>query len=909
MLKQTSKIPPGILLLLICLSLLVPRRGSGQQVSEVLLNESYSERPFTEFADTLRMKYGLQVFYRQEWIDTVRISREFRNTPLYQALHNIFLEKELSFDYLNDNGIIIFPALKGNHVRKFEDSQFLVIGNPVNSGRYKTATLRGKVVDGKSGEPLPGTVISVRQGQKGSSANRDGEFELTLPTGDHLVRFTFVGFEEAHWNIRLIEDGYEVFEMFTETHVINEVTVVGKEAGVARSQLGMVRMNAADIRNLPALMGEADVLKSVSRMPGVQVVGELSSGFNVRGGNTDQNLILVNGSPVFNTSHLFGFLSVLNPDVVQEVRLYKGGLPVRLGERVSSVMQVSLKDGNDEQLRYYGGIGLINSRLTVEGPLTKNRKLSVVAGGRSSYTNWILSRIPDLDLARSVTRFYDLSGKLSWKVNPHNRISLTGYVSDDEFSTSNQTVTRYGNALASLQVNNRLGENINGELEISHSEYAYRLTDYANRNPLNAYYLDNHMTYSSGGYSARWNFHHRHNLGAGVKAIRYAVNPGTVSPVGQESNIVYKRLRGEKALEWAAFIDDEINITENLTVSAGVRYSRFLNQGPALIFLYDEEKPAAPENVIDSIRFGKNDIVKSYGGPELRMAARYDITPATLLKLNYQRIHQYMFQLSNNAVVSPAETWTPAGYHLKPLISDQVAAGLENSTWLREFDLSAEVYFKNLQNLIEYRNGAQLIMNEHTETALIPSNGYSYGIELAVRKDKGRMTGFASYVFSRTMQKTNSVFEDHHFRSGSYYPSLYDKPHDLSFVGTYHISRRWRLTANFVYISGRPVTLPELKYEFDGETLIWYSDRNKYRMPPYHRMDVALTFDENLRIKRMWKGSWTLSVYNLYGRNNPYSIYYRKSQQGFESRGSRYSLYKLSVIGIPVPSLTYNFSF
>jgi hypothetical protein len=313
--------------------------------------------------------------------------------------------------------------------------------------------------------------------------------------------------------------------------------------------------------------------------------------------------------------------------------------------------------------------------------------------------------------------------------------------------------------------------------------------------------------------------------------------------------------------------------------------------------------------VIDSIRFGKNEVSKLYGGPELRIAARYDLTPSTLLKVNYQRVQQYMFQLSNNAVISPAETWKPAGYHLKPLISDQVAAGIENNSWLKDIELTAELYYKTLQNLIEYRNGAQLIMNEYIETALVPSDGHSYGIELGVRKETGRLTGYAGYVFSRTMQKTTSGYEDENFRSGNYYPSLYDKPHDLSFVGTYNISRRWRVTGNFVFISGRPVTLPELKYEFDDETLIWYSDRNKYRMPPYHRMDIAVTFDENLRVKRMWKGSWTLSVYNLYGRKNPYSIYYRKSEQGFRHSASRYSLYKLSVIGIPVPSLTYNFKF
>jgi hypothetical protein len=479
--------------------------------------------------DTLRLKYKLRVFYRQEWIDTITINREFSNTPLYQALHNIFQETGLTFEFFQTDGIMIIPAARANHIQKFEEAQYLVIGNPVNTGRYKSASLKGKVVDGKTGEPLPGAIVYQNQNQKGTSANSEGYFDINLPTGDHQIQLSFMGFQDAHWKIRLIEDGYEVFELFEESHVIGEVTIMGKDAGVARTQMGMVQMNPAEIKNLPALMGEVDVLKSMSRMPGVQVVGELSSGFNVRGGNTDQNLILVSGSPVFNTAHLFGFLSVINPDVVQDVRLYKGGLPARLGERVSSVMQVSMKDGNEEQLRYYGGIGLINSRLTVDGPLTGNRKLTVVAGGRTSYSNWILHQVPELDLARSVTTFYDVSGKLTWKFNSQNRVSLMGYLSEDEFSTSAQSVTRYGNILGSLLVNHQLVADMNGELELSYSEYAYRLTDYADRNPINSYNLDNHLAYNSAAYSLKWHFNPAHNLGAGIKAVRYAVSPGRVS--------------------------------------------------------------------------------------------------------------------------------------------------------------------------------------------------------------------------------------------------------------------------------------------------------------------------------------------------------------------------------------------
>ncbi len=885
------------------------KTASAQNQGEILLNAKLRDRSLKELFDTLEARYDLRIFYKEEWVKDYEVNRNFVNTPLVQALNNLFIDNELTFRFYQDNGVVIYPESTAGGNRMFETAQVLIIGNPLNLGRYKTARFRGKVLDGQTGEPLVGAVVYQVGQQKGASTDANGIFEMELPTGDHQIRFSFVGFEESVWNIRLIEDGYEEFDLFEESHAIGEVTVVGKEADLPRSQMSMVEMTSVEIKKLPALMGEVDIMKGLTMMAGVQSVGELSSGFNVRGGNTDQNMVLINGSPVFNSSHLFGFLSLINPDVVQDVRLFKGGLPARLGERVASVMEVDFKDGNDEQIGFYGGIGLINSRLTLEGPLSKNKKLTFIVGGRSSYANWILGKIPELDLSQSVTHFYDISGKLTYKFDQHNRISLMAYVSNDEFSTSAQSVNQYGNLLANLKVNTRLVEKLYGDLELSHSEYAYRLTDYANRNPLEAYYLNNNLAYSSAAYNLRWHPNSNHKTLAGVKAINYTVNPGEISPVEEVTRIENRAMNYEKAVEWAAYIEDEIELLPQLSVSAGLRYSSFLNLGPSKIYLYDYEKPKQPENVIDSLQFGTNEVTKTYGGLEPRFSARYDFNANTSLKLSYQRIRQYMFQLSNNAVISPAETWKPADYHLKPLVSDQMAAGLENNSWIKNIEFTAEVYYKYLQNLIEYKNGARLIMNEHVETALIPADGYSYGIELSARKNTGRLTGYASYVLSRTMRKTNTLFDEDTFWDGDFYPSVYDKPHDVSATLNYNISRRWRFSASFVYITGRPVTLPELKYQFAGETLIWYSERNKYRMPPYHRMDVSLTFDENLRRKRMWKGSWTLSVYNLYGRENPYSVYYRKSVPGAGNDYRSFSLYKLSVIGIPVPSLTYNFKF
>ena len=904
--KQTTCIA---VVLFLCLLVFTSKFATSQNINDVVVNENYNNQPLEDFLTDLKNKYGLKVFYKESWVKPYSITREFKSTPLSQALNNIFYDHELSYDIYQNNAIVVFRRIADTRAKYDEFAQILVIGNLMNQGRYKNATLTGRVLDGKTGEPLVGAVVYNNKLQKGASSNTNGEFEMELPTGDHQLDISFVGFEAGKMNIRLIENGTADFQIFEESHNIAEVTVIGKEADLPRAQMSMVQLSGKEIRELPALMGEVDVLKSLTILAGVQTVSELSSGFNVRGGNTDQNLILINGSPVFNSSHLFGFMSLINPDVVEDVRLFKGGMPARYGERVASVMEVEFKEGNEEHLKVYGGIGIINSRLTIDGPLTKNKKLSAIIGGRSSYTDWILQEIPNLELNQGVTHFYDASGKLTYRFNKHNKISVMGYNSFDEFSTSSQTVTEYGNLLGNVKLNNRLAEKLHSELDFSYSNYDYRLTDYANGKPLEAYHLDNALEYMSAGIGLKWHPDPRHNVELGGKFVYNKISPGEIIPIDNSSVIESQKLYDEKIRDWSVYISDEFQILPHFSVVAGLRFNHFSNIGTPLVYIYDPNQPKSPETVIDSLTFGPNEVSKSYYGLEPRLAMNYDLDMYTTLKLSYQRTRQNVFQLSNNAVVSPAETWKAADYHLAPLISDQVAFGVENSSWIENIDLTAEVYYKHLQNLIEYKNGAQLIMNQYVETALIPTQGYSYGIELSARKSVGRLTGYLSYVFSRTMRKNTSEFDEDNLWDGDFYPSIYDKPHDFSFTGTYNISRRWRLSGNYVFVSGRPTTLPELKYWFAGENLVYYSDRNKYRMPAYHRLDLAITFDQNLRKKRMWKGSWTLSVYNVYGRNNPYSVYYKKSVPNESNNFQSSSMYKLSVIGVPVPSLTYNFTF
>ena len=572
-------------------------------------------------------------------------------------------------------------------------------------------------------------------------------------------------------------------------------------------------------------------------------------------------------------------------------------------------MEVDLKEGNDKTIQAYGGLGLINSRLTIDGPLSKDKKLNLIAGGRTSYTNWILKKIPDENISRSVTNFYDVSGKITYNFDLYNKISLMAYASNDEFSTSAQSINEYGNQLFNLKLNNKFNDNLNGELNLSYSKYAFKLTDYADSNQVEAYYLKNQIQYNSFKYHFSWQPHVKHNIQFGISGIYYISDPGEILPYSENSVINYNKLNREKALESAIYLSDEFNILPNLILNVGLRYSRYSLLGPSTVFMYDSGKAKTPDTVIDSLQIAENKLVKTYGGVEPRLSLNYEMGNGYSLKMSYQRIQQYFSQVSNNAVISPAETWKAADYYLKPLINNQVALGISSNSLISDYNFSAEVYYKDLQNLIEYKNGAQLIMNTNLETDLIPADGYSYGLELSLNKSKGRLTGWLNYSYSRTMRQTTGEYKEEQINRGDYYPSVYDKPHDLSVVATYNISRRWRVSGNFVYMSGRPITLPEQTYTYGGQRLVYFSDRNKYRMPPYHRLDLSVTFDENLRRKRMWKGSWTFSVYNFYGRNNPYSVYYKKAYSLDGPSTSAYSLFKLYIIGIPVPSITYNFTF
>ena len=881
-----------------------------QNIQEKIINGKFQKVSLQDFFNTLEKEHNIHFFYKQEWIKSFVVNQEFKEMPLIQVLNKLFDRQPISFRFFQNNSVVIFP--KGSDGKNLTDShsvQILVIGDPLNEGRYSTAKIKGRVVDGKNLEPITGAIIFHAQTGTGTTTNKSGYYEMTLPTGSQTLQISFMGYEVLKQKIKLIESGTADFELFEESHSLEEVTILGDNNKASKAQMSMIKVNSRMMKELPVLMGEADVIKSIIMMPGVSSVGEMSSGFNVRGGNTDQNLVLMDGAPVFNTSHLFGFFSMINPDAVKDVTLFKGGIPASYGERISSILDVQMKEGNTETIRCYGGLGLINSRFTLEGPFAKKKKSTFLIGGRTTYSDWLMRQSRNAQFMNSVAHFYDINGTLNLALGTNNSLKLMGYLSKDVFNLNSNSLYTYGNILASANWKMNISKKLISNLNLAYSKYDFTLDQKDQYISVDDYTLKTGLEYGSMKYILSWLPNEKNRVNAGFQTIGYKILPGKIVPTSEPTNVVPEKIADEQAAELGAFIDEDVDLSATTALYVGLRYARFMSLGPATVLKYDPTQTINSGSVIDSTVYGAWKTTKMYDGIEPRLSLKFNLTSGGSFRLSYQRIHQFMNQISNTSVISPADFWKSADANIRPLISDQFSIGLFKNPQKGLFETSVEVYYKNLQNLMEYKNGAVLVMNKHIESDIINAKGYAYGLELYIRKSAGRLNGWVSYTYSRTMRKTDNNFPEEVINNRKYYPSVYDKPHDLSTVLNYQISRRWRFSSNFVLSSGRPITLPEQKYTFDDRQVVYYSDRNKYRMPTYHRMDVSITLDENLRRKRMWKGSWTFSIYNLYGRKNPYSVFYRKDASIQLLDKNQYAIYKLSVIGVPVPSITYNFKF
>ena len=888
----------------------------GQNTDTLRISVSAKNTPLITFFKDIESRYPVKFYYKQEWFAKDTVYNSFNDVPLTDVLHRIFRNKPYLYEVIQNNMIIFLPKEDVAFLTKqmvdmstggVKDLSTIVIGNPDEAGKYKKVNVHGIVEDGKNGEPLIGATIQIENTTQGVVSNTDGKYSLSLKPGIYTLKVSSIGFKPERYKVKVISNGNLDIELFEKSVKISEVSVYAQRAdrNVRNTQMSLIEMDAKSIKLLPSIIGEKDIIKSMTMLPGVKSIGEFGSGINVRGGGEDQNLYLVEGAPLFNTSHVFGLLSVINPDLVNNVTLYKGHIPAEYGERVSSVMDIQVRNNIDKKFEGKGGIGLYNSRFMVGGSLL-NKKVTFKLGGRTSYSDWLLKKMKDYNLKKSSASFYDLNGILNINLK-NDRFTLFGYSSNDRFRYNSLLAYNYGNLLGSFDWSHFFSSNLYTSFTIAYSKYAATKDDIENILEQNRTKIK--LEYTSAKLNTKFIGFEGHSINLGAKVIRYSIMPGELTPLNKESIINAAKLNKEQAFEGAAYINDVYEINDYLSINAGIRYSRYYNVGPGKVWEYRANNPLSPVSIIDSVFYEKNKIIKSYEAIEPRISAKIQFNTINSLKISYNKSSQYISLVSYSSIPTPNDIWKLSDSYIRPITSNQFAIGYYRNFLNNGIETSVEIYYKNLTNLLEYKNDAQLSMNPHIETELIDADGKNYGVEFLFRKNSGRLNGWIGYTWSRSLKKTNGIYPEEIINNNNYYPSSYDKPNDLTIVAIYQINRRMRASANFTYTSGRAITLPEYQYQSARQTIIYYSDRNKYRLPSYNRLDLSLSIDESLKIKKKWKGSWTFSILNVYARKNAYTVYYRKEKPDLSNDFRAFSFHKLYIIGIPFSTITYNFIF
>ena len=682
---------------------------------------------------------------------------------------------------------------------------------------------------------------------------------------------------------------------------LDEIVVVGgRPSSVDNVIMGSEKFKPQLLKNIPSAFGESDIMKIVLSLPGVTTVGEASSGYNVRGGATDQNLILFNGGTVFNPSHLFGLFASFNSDAVEDVELFKSSIPVEYGGRISSVLKVISKEANMQKLTGSASIGVLTSKANLEIPIVKE-KVSLLLNGRTTYSDWILKQLPEKSGYRNGTaNFYDLGGVLTWKLNSLNRLKINGYWSHDKFSFSSDDNYGYQNSNISAEWRSMLNEKITATLSAGLDHYDYFNEDKSV--PSSAARLSFGINQLWGKLNIRQRLTEKEVISYGISMQHYNVQAGKYEPVGDVSYIKADQLQREKALESAAYISYERPLTEKLTVSAGLRYSMFNALGPRDVNYYEDDQLPSEETLLETRH--ESGIIKTYHAPEIRLSALYAIKENVSLKVGFNTMHQYIHKVSNTSIVSPTDTWKLSDLNIKPQKGWQAAAGIYHETRDKNYEFSAEVYYKHIDDYLNYRNSAVLLMNPHLETDVISTKGKSYGVELQVKKPFGKVNGWVSYTFSRSLLRQDDKGVKKPLNDGDWYPSEYDRPHEVKAVLNLKFTERYSFSSNFNYATGRPTTLPTGKYynSYYQKFMPYYSDRNTYRIPDYMRLDLAFNIEPTHRLTSFLHTSFSIGVYNALARRNAYNIYY--INEGDNIKG-----YRLSVFGTAIPYVSLNIKF
>lgn len=891
---------------------------------------NFENATFSEFAAALEEQTGLALYFRGSWVQDIRVSISGSDLPLLATLEEIlgpanihFYLDEWNHLFLTDSVSLLktLPeyAFVSDTVEKIKEEaaepeitsaeqsyingrmalmpESIHVGSGALVENGKRVLVNGKIEDIDSGEPLIGATLYIEELQKGTATNLDGMFNLIVKTGSYEVQCNSMGMEPLYFRMVVHSEGELNLTMKRTLIPLDEVVVsADRYQNVSGTQMGFERLNYSVFKEVPLVMGERDIINVVKMLPGVQSVGEGAAGFNVRGSGVDQNMIYIDKVPVYNSSHLFGFFTSFSPEIVSDFMLYKSNMPASFGGRLASFFDIRTKQGNMKKFAARGGISTISAYAAVEAPIKKDRS-SFILSGRVTYSDWILGLMEDPDLRNSDAGFGDISGAFTQKLGEHSRLRAFAYLSRDRFQLASTNTYNYGNTGGSIDLSHRFNQQTTGNLAFVYSRYQFQNSD--KEKPSAGYqhgYQVNHYELKS---DFKWLSLGRHILTFGASGIYYHLDRGSIEPFGDYSLVEPVNLGVENGVEIAAYAADEITISDRLTAYVGLRLSSFLALGPSEVRSYTPGLPTLDENAMDTTFYGGGEIIASYFGLEPRANLRYLVGNTSSFKLSYNRGYQYLYMLSNTIALAPTDQWHLCNYHIQPQYLDQISLGYYKDFPGRGVSTSMEVYRKWGHNIVEYRDGGSFSNSPYVESETLQGDQDAYGIETMIRKNAGPLTGWMSYTYSRSFIQVDHPQTGEQINEGIRYPSNYDRPHSFNLVANYKRGRKVSLSANLVYMTGRPTTYPlSVYYEYDLP-YVHYSDRNSYRIPNYFRLDVSMNIEGNLRKHKLFHSFWMISVYNLTGRDNAYSVYF-KNENGLVKG------YKLSIFAVPIFTLSWN---
>ncbi|GMN09619.1 carboxypeptidase-like regulatory domain-containing protein [Croceitalea sp. MTPC9] len=903
------------------------------QVSTATISISFEDLSRVNVLERLENLTEYEFYYIAEWFDDKLISGEYKDVKLDLLLKDIFEGTNINYFLIDTNRVILtknnsiyneLPEGFFGRKRKMvstdkeirKETPPVFYDDLISVGRKKIEThrigkenknkiqrnykLSGFVTRVDTGEPIPNLALVVKNQNRGTVTNEEGFYEIELFAGASILQVKALGIENMEKRVIMYNNGVLNMELEESLEQLDGVTVTAEvNKNVKDTSTGTEEIDIEESKNIPLVLGERDVLKVATALPGISTAGEGATGFNVRGGNVDQNLILFDDAVIYNPQHFFGIFSALNPFAIGALNIYKGNIPSEYGGRLSSVFDIKTKNGNTENFAGEASIGPVTGNLLLEIPVLKE-KSSLLIGGRGAYADWILRSLDEESLNNSQASFYDVMASYRHNIDEKNDIKATAYYSRDDFSISSDSLYIYANRLFSFSWDHQFSKKSRANLVLSNSEYKFDIEFDSDSDD------DFNLDYSIMETTAKLKMNYQYNtklkLNYGLESKLYNVSPGSISPLGSGSIVEPFDIDSEKALESGIFLSGNYDVTEKLSLDAGIRYSFFAALGEASQRVFTEGSPRNEGTVIDTLTYEKNEVIKTYGGPEFRLGARYLLTPDFSVKVSYNNMIQYIHRLTNNTTVSPIDTWKLSDLNIRPQRGNQFSLGFYKNFDGDTYELSLEGYYKRSDDILDFKTGAQLLLNENIETEVIQGDGKSYGAEFLIRKNNGKLNGWLGYTYSRSFIRFDSPFSEERINNGEFFPSNFDRPHDISLVANYKLTRRFSLSTNFVYQTGRPVTIPVGSFNFNGAQFSVFSDRNSFRIPDFYRLDLGLNVEGNHKIKKFAHSFWTFSVYNVLGRNNPFSVF-------FVTNNGQVKAVKSSIFSIPVPAITYNFRF